>query len=130
MPHSAVEGGWVDFGLSPQGIAERLASIGSHPYLRKAPAAYAEAPAESAVNEELEKLFEIMRTAKGVDFTQYKQRTIQRGIRRRMVLNRVEKLADYTRFVKRNTAELGGMYIDIPLHPTGFFRDARAFMVL
>src|SRR2546423_1122653 len=130
MPHSAVEGGWVDFVLSPQGIAERLASIGSHPYLRKAPPAQAEAPAEPAVDEELEKLFEIMRTAKGVDFTQYKQRTIQRGIRRRMVLNRVEKLADYTRFVKSNTAELDELYRDILIHRTGFFRDAGAFEVL
>src|SRR2546423_7215268 len=129
MQHSEVDGGWEDFVLSPQGIAERLASIGSHPYLRKAPPVQAEAPAEPAVDEELEKLFEIMRTAKGVDFTQYKQRTIQRGIRRRMVLNRVEKLADYTRFVKSNTAELDELYRDILIHRTGFFRDAGAFEV-
>jgi two-component system, chemotaxis family, CheB/CheR fusion protein len=130
MPRSAVEEGCIDFVRPPQGIAEELASIGAHPYLKKAPIAAGEGPLESEADGELEKLFEILRTAKGVDFGKYKQRTVQRGIRRRMVLNRVEKLADYTRFVKSNSAELDELYRDILIHRTGFFRDAGAFELL
>src|SRR4029453_10190467 len=33
MPHSATESGCIDFVLKPQGIAERLRTLGTHPYL-------------------------------------------------------------------------------------------------
>ena len=75
-------------------------------------------------------LFAMIRETKRVDFTHYKQTTLQRRIRRRMVLNRIEKLDDYIRFAKRTPAELDQLYRDILIHVTGFFRDPGAYEVL
>ena len=129
MPRSAVESGCVDFVLSPQGIAEELANIGAHPSIQRV-ATPSEDAGHKGLSEAVEKLFQIVRRAKGVDFLQYKQRTIQRRVQRRMILNRIEKLADYVKFAEENPNELDELYRDILIHTTGFFRDEKAFKAL
>ena len=129
MPRSAAESGSVDFVLPPENIAEELVRIGAHTYVRK-PAKLAQDPIDAEQEAERERILEILRKNKSVDFAEYKQRTIQRRIERRMILNRVEKLADYRRLVEENPAEMEELYRDILIHMTGFFRDAKAFATL
>jgi two-component system, chemotaxis family, CheB/CheR fusion protein len=125
MPHSAVAAGCVDFILPPVGISKELTRVAQHPYL--APTAAERSDLAIAAGGQMEVLLSLLREAIGVDFTHYKQTTLQRRIERRMVLHKLEKLKDYVRFVRNTPGELEELYQDILIHVTGFFRDPEAF---
>ena len=126
MPHSAAHAGCVDFVLPPAAIAKELARVARHPYLIPVALDQADLSADSQMGTILSLLHE----ATGVDFTHYKQTTLQRRIKRRMVLHRVEKLKDYVRLVRDTPGEIEELYQDILIHVTGFFRDPEAFEAL
>ena len=129
MPRSAVASGSVDFVLPPRRIALELARIGKHPYIGRA-LSRKETASAKAEREQMEALFAMVREASGVDFTQYKQSTLQRRIKRRMVLHHLDKLKDYLRYIHKTPGELDALYRDILIHVTGFFRDPEAFQAL
>jgi two-component system CheB/CheR fusion protein len=126
MPRSAVEAGCIDFVLPPRAIAEELARIERHPYIARTPTRPDELLGPASPSD-IHELFAMLREAKGVDFTHYKQSTLQRRVKRRMVVNQLESLEDYVRFIKRNSKELDALYRDVLIHVTGFFRDPGAF---
>jgi two-component system, chemotaxis family, CheB/CheR fusion protein len=128
MPHSAVSAGCVDFVVPPAAIARELSRIGKHPYL--APSAGKESEDGLAPGQELNALLSLVDKVTGVDFTHYKHTTLQRRIKRRMVVNKVETLQDYLRFVRDNPGEVEDLYQDILIHVTGFFRDPETFDAL
>ena len=125
MPHSAVSAGCIDFVLAPAGIAKELLRVSKHPYIVAAPVE--KSAATLSGSNDLESLLWLLRESTGVDFTHYKQTTLQRRIKRRMVLRKVEKLAEYVRFVRNTPGEVEELYQDILIHVTGFFRDPAAF---
>jgi two-component system, chemotaxis family, CheB/CheR fusion protein len=129
MPHSAIASGCIDFVLDPKGIAKELTRIGRHPYVMGPALAKRE---ESAVasGSDLEKLLRQLRAATGVDFGFYKPSTLQRRIKRRLVLHHLQNVKEYLRYVEKNPGELGELYRDILIHVTGFFRDNDAFEAL
>lgn len=129
MPRSAINAGCIDFVLTPKGIAQELARIGKHPYLLRIPAERASATA-LADRAEMETLLNMIRQVSGVDFTHYKMSTLQRRIKRRMILHRLEHLEDYVNFIRENPTELEELYREILIHVTGFFRDPDAFGAL
>ena len=129
MPKSAVEAGCIDFVLPPKDIAEELARIERHPYIARIPMRPNELLGPASPSD-IHALFALLRQAKGVDFTHYKQSTLQRRIKRRMVLSQVDRLEDYLRLVKRTPKELDELYRDILIHVTGFFREPDAFEAL
>jgi two-component system CheB/CheR fusion protein len=126
MPGNAIRGGSVDFVMSPKGIAQELARIGR----RAGPGGM---PSESldlevtAPASELDALFAQLQKTTGVDFRHYKQSTLQRRIKRRMLLHHLLKLKDYLRHIERNPTELNALYQDLLIHVTEFFRDQGAF---
>jgi len=127
MPHSAIVAGCVDFVLPPDKIASELVRIARHPYgLVRLQSMQ---PIEGIANNEegLSKIFILLRRHSGVDFTYYKQSTIQRRIKRRMVLNRLEKLSDYIKFLQENLQETDALYNDILINVTSFFREPDSF---
>jgi two-component system CheB/CheR fusion protein len=128
MPHSAVTAGCVDFILAPTEISIELTRVAQHPYL--APTSVEKSDLAIAAGDQMEVLLALLREAIGVDFTHYKQTTLQRRIERRMVLHRLEKLKDYVRFVRNTPGEVEELYRDILIHVTGFFRDPEAFEAL
>jgi two-component system, chemotaxis family, CheB/CheR fusion protein len=129
MPRSAIAAGYIDFVLAPKEIAQELTRIGRHPYIAPIPA-HDEQAFGIAPKNQMDDLLAMVHDASGVDFTHYKQSTVQRRIRRRMVLHRLEKLKDYLRYIKANPTELDELYRDILIHVTGFFRDPEAFRAL
>ncbi|PYV86184.1 MAG: ATPase, partial [Acidobacteria bacterium] len=129
MPQSAINAGCIDFVMSPKGIAEKLSQISKHPYIASV-AADKEESLGVTQRSSLDELFSLVREATGVDFTHYKQTTLQRRIKRRMVLHKLEKLDDYLSYIKGTPSELGELYKDILIHVTGFFRDAEAYGAL
>jgi two-component system CheB/CheR fusion protein len=128
MPHSAVTAGCVDFILPPDGISNELARVAEHPYLASRSADKSELMI--AAGGQMEVLLSLLRESIGVDFTHYKQTTLQRRIERRMVLHKLEELKDYVRYVRNTPGEIEELYQDILIHVTGFFRDPDAFEAL
>jgi two-component system CheB/CheR fusion protein len=129
MPRSAISAGCVDFVLPPEEIAKGLTRIGRHPYI----AAKRLRPKEAlsvGTGDELNQLLGLVRDVSGVDFGLYKQTTLQRRIKRRMVVHRQETIKDYLRFVRSNPSELDELYRNILIHVTGFFRDKEAYEAL
>jgi two-component system, chemotaxis family, CheB/CheR fusion protein len=123
MPGSAIAAGVVDFVLAPAGIARELASIARDSRvrigLRKA--------TETSEGAELNKIFRLLRSAAGVDFTYYKHSTLQRRIKRRMTLRGFEKLEDYSRDLERNREEANTLCENCLITVTSFFREPAVF---
>ncbi len=129
MPHSAIAAGCVDFILNPAEMVTELKQLRRHPYI--AGTKEAEAVEELPEGDEnLGKIFLLLRQHSGNDFTYYKPSTIQRRIKRRMLLNKVDRISDYVRLLQRTPAEVDALFHDILIHVTGFFRDPQAFEAL
>jgi two-component system CheB/CheR fusion protein len=130
MPRSAIATGAVDFILPPAGIANELANIGRHPYIRPAKE---DRPGEELLPEgdgELHKIFKLLHSRTNVDFSNYKQNTIRRRIGRRMIVCKRRTLADYTKFLSDHPSEVRELYRDFLISVTSFFRDPDVFEIL
>jgi len=125
MPHSAVAAGCVDFVMPPKDIGLELARIGQHPYLRNENIKADKASPKEEEN--LRKIFLLLRQQTGNDFTYYKQSTILRRIKRRTLLHKLERLDDYVRFLQGNSSEVDALFRDLLINVTGFFRDPEVF---
>ena len=129
MPNMAVATGHVDFILSPQEIATELANISRHPYITSpTPVKAVEVLGEKETA--MQVIFSLLRTATGVNFTQYKHATLMRRILRRMVLYKLENIDDYVTYLREHSVEVQALYEDILIHVTSFFRDPSAFKTL
>jgi two-component system CheB/CheR fusion protein len=126
MPESAVATGCIDYVLPPAEIARELERIANHEIIKR------EQPSEglSGVEGDLARILALLRTNAGVDFSCYKQTTLRRRINRRMVLKRIESLADYLKLLQKNREEVELLFHDILINVTGFFRDPAAFQAL
>jgi two-component system, chemotaxis family, CheB/CheR fusion protein len=129
MPTSAVAEGIVDFVLPPEKIAKELERLSRSPLYRDHP------PQNPAAilfqnQQELDKLFLMLRNMSGLDFSKYKESTIRRRIYRRMVLSKIEKLESYITFVSQSPSELNKLFDDLLINVTNFFRDPESFEVL
>lgn len=128
MPHNAIASGYVDFILTPEEIAKKLAQIAQHPYLKHP---FPNVEQETAPKEEgLNKIFIMLRARTGVDFTYYKHNTILRRIKRRMTLHQLDRITDYVKFLQSNANEIDALFNDILINVTSFFRDPETFVAL
>ena len=128
MPKSAIDSGYVDFVLTPELIAKRLAEIASHPYL--APAAIRVSDEKGSSEETYSDALAIVRSATGVDFSQYRDTTIKRRIMRRMALHTQHSLKAYTQHLQNDPREVDALYHDLLINVTSFFRDPEMFEAL
>ncbi len=131
MPTSAIATGNVDFVLSPEQIAAKLVEIGRNPLVvRLQPELAQSEPSTLGSDMALIKIFTLLKSNTGVDFSHYKPKTIDRRIQRRMLLCKLELLADYVTYLETHPAEIKALYEEILIHVTSFFRDPRAFELL
>ena len=70
-----------------------------------------------------QKILQMLRGLSGLDLRQYKPETIRRRIARRMLLHRLDRLADYYRFLQSRPDELRQLQEDVLINVTHFFRD-------
>jgi two-component system CheB/CheR fusion protein len=124
MPRSAIGSGVVDFVLSPDRLATELVRVGGHPYVNGA------GNAEGVADDEIDLILSLVRKVSGVDFTQYQSDTLQRRIRRHMVLVKMRDFDEYAAFLRSNIREVEALYQDILFSVTSFFRDPEAFDAL
>jgi two-component system CheB/CheR fusion protein len=120
MPSSAVAAGIVDLELPVENIPERI--IG---YVRNW-GAYDTGQRGDA----LTTVFNLLRTRTGHDFREYKERTFQRRVERRMQVVQTTKLEDYAERLQREPDEVNALFRDLLIGVTDFFRDAAAFQAL
>ena len=127
MPNTAVATGQVDFILTPEKIAQKIAEISHHPYI------VAQPPTESTTSEDaidskdpIATIYSLLRAATGVDFTHYKQTTLRRRMERRMLLYKLERFEDYAEYLQNTPTEVTALYHDVFIHVTSFFRDPKA----
>jgi two-component system CheB/CheR fusion protein len=124
MPRSAIAAGAIDFILPPDEIAGEIVRIARHSYLLH------DGAGDHFDERDLTRIFTLLRAAHDVDFTYYKPPTIERRIRRRMALQKVETLSDYIRILREKPEEVEQLYSDILIRVTSFFRDPEVFTAL
>src|SRR6266487_2581854 len=125
MPRSAAMAGAVDFRLAPADIARELGKIARHAYVGAV-----DAPERIIDGGKTATILRQLHQTMGVDFTHYKASTLQRRIARRMALHKLEKVSDYTDFLRTHPAELDALFQDILINVTSFFRDPETFDLL
>ncbi len=125
MPQSAIGSGAVDFVLPPEGIAERLAEVGNHPYLARDPV-----EASPEAEHHFSRVLAAVRAATGVDFSLYRDTTIRRRILRRMALHGESSLTAYAGRLEQDGREVEALYRDLLINVTSFFRDPALFEAL
>ncbi len=126
MPRSAVATGIVDFIVPVEKMPQTLLGYIRHPFLSS--------PGKINLSEtnqqQLSKMYALIRTATGHDFSKYKTNTIQRRIERRLAVHQIEKLSDYVAFLQKTPSESKALFKDLLIGVTSFFRDPQAFEIL
>lgn len=78
----------------------------------------------------LQKVFFILRSVTGHDFSSYKHSTIMRRLERRMAVLKVRSIDEYVRCMEKNRGEVMILFKEMLIGVTSFFRDPEAFNVL
>lgn len=130
MPENASAAGCVDFILSPAEIAHeitRLAGQSRHISC----ISHDKADDFQAINrQELDKIFILLRSRSGHDFSGYKLNTIKRRIHRRMMVHKLERTSEYLMMLQKDVHEIDQLYQDLLINVTAFFRDPETFSAL
>lgn len=124
MPSSAIKTGLVDFILSPEQMPEQL--------IKYISAKIKGVSLERAINDgkipdSLQKIFILLRTYTGHDFSLYKQNTIVRRVERRMNIAQLNNLPNYIRLLQENPEEIKSLFNELLIGVTNFFRDPESF---
>jgi len=127
MPRAAIAAGSVDFVLPPEKIAKELVRVAHHSYVAGGVDGGASGRLSTA---DLTKIFTLLNASHDVDFTHYKPATLERRVRRRMLLHRADTVNEYLDYIRENPKELELLYSDMLIRVTGFFRDAEVFEML
>lgn len=123
MPRSAIATGLVDYILPPEAMVQQLITLSTNSDNSK----NSLIPVSKNM---MDKIFILLRTKRGHDFSQYKPNTIYRRMERRMGLLKIEVISDYVKLLQENPDELDALFYDLLIGVTNFFRDPEAFSVL
>ena len=126
MPQSAISAEIVDLVLSPSQIAQELSKIASNPQLIRAEIEAAENKNEPVSGS----LFSLLKSNFKVDFSHYKEAFLNRRIKRRMVLNHIDNIKEYSEYVHKHPDELQKLFDDLLVGVTNFFREPNTFALL
>lgn len=127
MPRSSISTGMVDFILPPAKLAEELVTYIKHPFVTQKSQVFT----QHEINEDqLAKVIGIIKDAKGVDFSLYKDNTILRRLEKRVSINRFGTIQEYVGFLNNNLREINILFNELLIGVTRFFRDEDAFAKL
>ncbi|WP_353718937.1 CheR family methyltransferase [Dyadobacter sp. 676] len=125
MPQSAISENVVDMVLSPKEMAAELVKLSQRAAVFHLTSETRDIAQNDFSDEDLDKILGFVKTAVGVDFRHYKKNTIRRRIIRRMLLYKLDTLADYTYYLKKHPEEATTLYKDLLINVTSFFRDEK-----
>ena len=97
MPRNAVATGAIDYVLSPADIGRELGRLAAHRFMVAATPGAAKTETLPEDNGDLRRIQTLLQAVTRVDFTQYKPTTIRRRVGRRMMVLRVDNIAEYAR---------------------------------
>jgi two-component system CheB/CheR fusion protein len=124
MPSSAIKTGLADYILSPEEMPEQLIKYTTQKIrgflLDKA-------IDDGKIPDTFQKIFILLRTHTGHDFSLYKQNTIYRRVERRMNVSQLDSIPNYIRMLQENPAEIDNLFRELLIGVTNFFRDPESF---
>lgn len=127
MPLSAIGTGLVDYQLAPIDMPNQLISYVAHAYGIK------QKQEQSLLNgseNAIKKVFVLIRTQTGHDFSKYKPSTINRRIERRLAVQQIDTMEAYVKYLQQSPTEVEALFRDLLIGVTSFFRDKEAFKYL
>jgi two-component system CheB/CheR fusion protein len=127
MPRSAIETDLVDYILPPEKMPEQLIAYTKHGTKKVDPKIVR---AQGKAPDELQKIFILLKTHTGHDFSSYKKNTIYRRVERRMQVHQMDKITTYVRLLQENKGEVEILFKELLIGVTNFFRDSEAFKAL
>jgi len=127
MPKSAIDTGLVDFILPVEKMPKTLIRYAQHPFLGALDKIKFAAP---PIKNQIQKIFALIRSKTGHDFSHYKPNTIARRIERRLAIHQIKGLSDYILYLQKNPAEIDVLFKNLVIGVTSFFRDPEAYDVL
>ncbi len=132
MPKAVIAEQVADIVLPVRQLADQLAELARSrakltPLMRQ-PAS--DPSFEEGEEVSLKRIFELVRSRTGHDFSGYKRATILRRLARRMQLNHRSGLEHYLAYLRENADEIQSLFDDLLISVTTFFRDAPAWEAL
>lgn len=123
MPRAAIATGLADFIMKPSEMPKQIISLSKYPNnLIKI-----EKDGVATDENVLIKIFDLVKSKHGLDFSCYKPSTIKRQLERRMAANNISDIADYLKYIYLNPSELSILFKEFLIGVTSFFRDAETF---
>ena len=127
MPRSAIATGLVDYELMPaQMPAQLIAYVAQAISKIPLPMTLSEPSSEN----EMKKIFVLLRTHTSHDFSHYKTSTIHRRIHRRMAVHQIPAMDSYVKYLQQTPTEVQALFRDLLIGVTSFFRDPDVFKAL
>ncbi len=127
MPRSAIATGLVDYEMPPAEMPAQLIAYSAHAFGRATkPGIVIPPKLESATK----KIFVLLRSQTGHDFSQYKPSTVHRRIERRMAVHQIESMESYVQLLQQRPEEVDALFGDLLIGVTNFFRDPAVFTAL
>ena len=124
MPRSAIATGMVDFVLPPNEMPAKLHAYVAHAFGASLLPVASQAAQQS---DGLEKIFLLLRSQTGHDFSQYKRSSVVRRVERRMAVHQIDGLEEYLRYMQLTRGEADALFRELLIGVTSFFRDAEIF---
>ena len=125
MPLNAAAAGVVDRSLPPRQLYLELEK-----FARRRAQNRDEEREHAAILERLPEICDLFRTRLDHDFKHYKDSTLVRRIRRRMLVGGHLTIDAYLQTLTTDSAETGSLFKDLLIGVTSFFRDPEAFAYL
>jgi two-component system CheB/CheR fusion protein len=124
MPQASISSGFADYILLPEDMPEKLISYFHHPVIKQEDNADI---LDSKTQNALMKIFMLLRTQTGHDFSMYKRSTINRRIDRRIAVHQLSGIIEYVNYLRENAHEIDVLFKELLIGVTKFFRDSEAF---
>jgi two-component system CheB/CheR fusion protein len=127
MPSNAAATGLADHILPPEQMPEQLMLYVQH-YSKREKGLPPEK--NEPLNRALQKIFLLIRSVTGHDFSQYKQNTTCRRIERRMYVHQLATIEEYVNYLRQSECEVFILFKELLIGVTSFFRDPETFKLL
>ena len=123
MPQSAIATGLVDYILPPEEMPAQLIAYVTQAFGKIYRVAL-------RAEDVMKKIFNLVLTQTGHDFSYYKKGTIARRIERRMAVHNIQSIDEYLSYLEQTPAEIEALFRDFLINVTNFFRNPEAFDAL
>jgi two-component system CheB/CheR fusion protein len=127
MPRSVIATGIADYELAPAAMLPQLIAYASQAFHQRHVLDIRVEPKSEAA---MKKIFVLLRSQTGHDFSLYKPSTIYRRIERRMAVQHIEAIQDYVKYLQESPVEVEALFRDLLIGVTSFFRDPDVFEIL